>query len=76
MVIDALRGYVQLANGLTDVTRARALQVARQLVDQGGDLVGQAVSAAGSTDVSKQVQSLAEDLLATSLGSTATCWSG
>jgi hypothetical protein len=31
-VIDMVRGYVQLAGGLTQVTRQRALEVARQVV--------------------------------------------
>ena len=66
MVLDALRGYVQLANGLTDVTRQRATQVARQLLEQGGDVVDHAVSTAVSGNVARQAQSLAEDLLATS----------
>ena len=66
MAFDALRGYVQLANGLTDVTKQRAQQVARQLVDQGGDVVDHAVSTAVSGGVARQVQSLAEDLMATS----------
>ena len=64
MAFDALRGYVQLANGLTDVTKQRAQQVARQLVDQGGDVVDHAVSTAVSGGVARQVQSLAEDLMA------------
>jgi hypothetical protein len=34
-VIDMVRGYVQLAGGLTQVTRQRALEVARQLVASG-----------------------------------------
>lgn len=66
MVLDALRGYVQLANGLTDVTRQRATQVARQLLEQGGGAVDHAVSTAVSGTVARQAQSLAEDLLATS----------
>ncbi len=66
MAFDALRGYVQLANGLTEVTRQRALQVAKQLVDQGGDAVEQAVSSVGAASVARQAQTLAEDLLATS----------
>jgi len=63
MVLDALRGYLQLANGLTDVTRQRALAAAKQLMDQGGGVVGGAV---GGVPVAKQVQALAEDLVATS----------
>jgi len=66
MVIDAMRGYVQLANGLGEVTRQKASQVARQLVDQGGGLVSGVASSAGSADLARQVQGLAEDLLATS----------
>jgi hypothetical protein len=66
MAFDALRGYVQLANGLTDVTRQRALQAARQLLDQGGDVVDLAVSTAVGGGVARQAQALAEDLLATS----------
>ncbi|HEX3003454.1 MAG TPA: hypothetical protein VHO27_04535 [Angustibacter sp.] len=34
-MIDMVRGYVQLAGGLTQVTRQRALDVARQLVAAG-----------------------------------------
>ncbi len=30
MVLDGLRGYLQLASGLTDVTRERALAAARR----------------------------------------------
>lgn len=62
MLIDALRGYLQLANGLTDVTRQRALAAAKALLDQSGDVVGGAVG----SPVAKQAQSLAEDLMATS----------
>ena len=66
MVLDAMRGYVQLANGLTDVTRQRAIQAARQLVDSGSGLLDAAVNSAGSVDFSRQVQGLAEDILTTS----------
>ena len=66
MAFDALRGYVQLANGLTDVTRQRALQAARQMLEQGGDVVDLAMSTAASAGVARQAQALAEDLLATS----------
>ena len=66
MAFDALRGYVQLANGLTEVTRQRALLAAKQLVDQGGEVVEQAVSTVGAGSVARQAQTLAEDLLATS----------
>jgi Histone H1-like nucleoprotein HC2 len=66
MALDALRGYVQLANGLTDVTRQRALQTAKQLLEQGTDVVDMAVSTAVSGGIARQAQTLAEDLLATS----------
>ena len=66
MAFEALRGYVQLANGLTDVTRQRAQQVAKALLDQGGDVVDLAVSTAVSGSVARQAQSLAEELMATS----------
>ena len=35
MVLDGLRGYLQLANGLTDVTRERALAAAKAVATQG-----------------------------------------
>jgi hypothetical protein len=65
MVIDTVRGYVQLANGLGDVTKQRATQVARQIAEQGGVVVSGVASSAGSADVAKQIQGLAEDLFAT-----------
>jgi polyhydroxyalkanoate synthesis regulator phasin len=58
MVLDGLRGYVQLASGLTDVTRERARAAARALVAQGGAVVPMSVQA--------QVSTVTEDLLATS----------
>lgn len=53
MVKEALRGYLSLASGLTDVTAARARAAARSLVEQGEATAG-------------QVSALAEDLIATS----------
>ncbi len=58
MVIDGLRGYLQLASGLTDVTRERARAAARAVVAQGGAVV--------PTSVHAQVSTLTEDLMATS----------
>src|SRR5437762_2255168 len=58
MVLDALRGYIQLANGLTEVTRQRALATAKALAAQGA-LDRPAI-------VGKQVQGLADELWATS----------
>ena len=57
MVMEALRGYVQLASGLTEVTRERARSAARALVAQAGHL-------GDSADARTQVRALAEDLAA------------
>jgi polyhydroxyalkanoate synthesis regulator phasin len=62
MVLDGLRGYLQLANGLTEVTRERALGAAKTLVAQGEASVGAVLP--GS--LKAQVGSLTEDLIATS----------
>ena len=53
MVKDALRGYLALASGVTEVTAARARAAARVLVEQGESTAG-------------QVTALAEDLMETS----------
>src|SRR5438067_477832 len=53
MVRDAVRGYLALAGGLTEVTAARARAAARSLVEQG-------------EATASQVTALAEDLVATS----------
>ncbi len=66
MVLGALRSYLQLANGLTDVTRQRAVTTARQLLEQGGEVVDLAMSQTVGGGVGRQVQALAEDLIATS----------
>ena len=50
---DALKGYLALANGLTEVTRQRAKEAAKALVAQGEATAGQA-------------QALADDLVAQS----------
>jgi polyhydroxyalkanoate synthesis regulator phasin len=62
MVLDGLRGYLQLANGLTDVTRERAMLAAKSLVAQGEASVGAVLP----DSVKTQVGSLTEDLIATS----------
>jgi polyhydroxyalkanoate synthesis regulator phasin len=62
MVLDGLRGYLQLANGLTDVTRERARTAARALVAQGEA----GVNAVLPAPVKNQVSALTDDLLATS----------
>src|SRR3954468_23856325 len=53
MVREALRGYVALANGLTEVTAGRARAAAKALAEQGEATAG-------------QVSALAEDLISTS----------
>lgn len=62
MVIDGLKAYVQLASGLTDVTRERALAAARTLVAQGEAGVGAVLPDA----IRVQVATVTEDLIATS----------
>src|SRR4051794_19387785 len=62
MVLDGLKAYVQLANGLTDVTRERALAAARTLVTQGEVSMGVVVP----DTMRSQVGSLTDDLIATS----------
>ena len=57
MVVEALRGYVQLASGLTEVTRARAREAARALVEHAEGLTGRQ-----GGDAAAQVKSLADDL--------------
>ncbi len=67
-MLDALRGYVQLATGLTEVTLARAREAAAALLTQGLDL--DVVPDVPGKDAAKvaatQVQGLADDLLMTS----------
>ena len=53
MVRDAFRGYLALANGLTEVTAGRARAAAKVLAEQSGATAG-------------QVSALAEDLVNTS----------
>jgi len=53
MVRDAFRGYLALANGLTEVTAGRARAAAKALAEQGEATAG-------------QVSALAEDLVNTS----------
>jgi len=59
-MLNDLRGYLQLANGLSDVTRAKAKEIAMELVNQGIALSTKA------PDIKGQVQELADDLLSTS----------
>jgi polyhydroxyalkanoate synthesis regulator phasin len=62
MVLDGLRGYLQLANGLSDVTRERARAAAKSLVAQGEASVGAVLPG----PLKAQVGSLTDDLIATS----------
>jgi polyhydroxyalkanoate synthesis regulator phasin len=55
MVMDALRGYVQLANGLTEVTRQRAQAAAKALLQQ-----------TGADKMTTKVTDLADEIVATS----------
>lgn len=55
MVMDALRGYVQLASGLTEVTRQRAQQAAKALLQQ-----------SGAESLTTRVSDLADEIVATS----------
>jgi polyhydroxyalkanoate synthesis regulator phasin len=57
--MDALRGYVQLANGLTEVTRQRAQQAAKALVQQTG-------ADALTSGLTNRVTDLADEIVATS----------
>ena len=62
MVVDGLKAYVQLASGLTEVTRERALAAARTLVAQGEAGVGAVLP----DTMRVQVASVTDDLIATS----------
>ena len=59
-MLNDLRGYLQLANGLSDVTKAKAKEIAKELVSQGIQLSTKA------PDLKGQVQELADELLSTS----------
>ncbi|TCM38652.1 phasin family protein [Kribbella sp. VKM Ac-2568] len=59
MVMDAVRGYIQLASGLTEVTKQRAQQAAKALAQQtGADTL--------TTGLSTKVSDLADEIVATS----------
>jgi len=61
MAVDALRGYVALVSGLTEVSRQRAVAQAKALLADGSlDPVVEAGRQAGT-----QVQALADDIVAT-----------
>ncbi|HBJ73863.1 MAG TPA: polyhydroxyalkanoate synthesis protein PhaF [Actinobacteria bacterium] len=59
-MLNDLRGYLQLANGLSEVTAAKAKEVAANLIAQG------LILSTKAPDLVGQVQELADDLLSTS----------
>jgi len=74
-VLDALKGYLQLASGLTEVTMKRAQEAASALVHQGLDLLnlenvpgmpGKDSAVDAAKTAASQVQGLADDLMETS----------
>lgn len=60
MAMDGFRGYLQLASGLAEMSKARATEAASALLT----LTGGLSSARSGKDVQVQVQDLAEELLA------------
>ena len=65
-MLDAVRGYLQMATGLTEITVRKALEVAESLL--GGDVdTGEDSGGDGSTGTAKaadsQVQDLADDIV-------------
>ncbi|MET7283292.1 polyhydroxyalkanoate synthesis protein PhaF [Kribbella sp. NPDC005582] len=59
MVMDALRGYVQLANGLTEVSKQKAQAAAKALLQQTG-------ADALTSGLTTKVGDLADEIVATS----------
>lgn len=59
-MLEGLRGYLQLASGVTEVTASKARDAAMSLVNQGMQLTGKTPDVVGS------VQDIADDLMATS----------
>jgi len=59
MVMDALRGYVQLANGLTEVSKQKAQAAAKALLQQTG-------AEALTSGLTTKVGDLADEIVATS----------
>lgn len=59
-MLDGLRGYLQLASGVTEVTASKARDAAMSLVNQGLQLTGKTPDVVGS------VQDIADDLMTTS----------
>lgn len=59
-MLEGLRGYLQLASGVTEVTASKARDAAMSLVNQGMQLTGKTPDVVGS------VQDIADDLMETS----------
>ena len=59
-MLEGLRGYLQLASGVTEVTASKARDAAMSLVNQGLQMTGKTPDVVGS------VQDIADDLMATS----------
>ena len=59
-MLEGLRGYLQLASGVTEVTASKARDAAMSLVNQGLQWTGK------TPDVMGSVQDIADDLVATS----------
>ena len=59
-MLEGLRGYLQLASGVTEVTAIKARDAAMSLVNQGLQWTGK------TPDVMGSVQDIADDLVATS----------
>ena len=59
-MLEGLRGYLQLASGVTEVTASKARDAAVSLVNQGMQLTGKTPDVVGS------VQDISDDLVATS----------
>ncbi len=57
MLMDAIRGYIQIASGLTDATSEKAKEVAQALLSVAG--------IANPNDVTSQVSGMAEEVLST-----------
>ncbi len=71
MVTDALKGYLQIANGLVDVSKERATSVVKAAAAQSPDLLAPAANATASAtatalSLAAQVQGAAEELMVTS----------
>jgi hypothetical protein len=65
-VLDAVRGYLQLATGLTEVTMRKAREVAQALLsgELDGVVPGKDAASDAARNVGIQVQDLADDIVA------------